>query len=278
MNKKDWIKNNLPTILTGVGCVGTLVTAGLAVRAGMKIADICNNKERFKVEASNGEDWVDVDLKNNEEAYTRYRITKLSVKKDIIKACIPVAVSSVVTIGCNISADILNRQQKSDLLAMCALIGSSYSGYRTEVMRRYGAEVDREITDTVAKNCEMMYMAPEIPDKLCHWKLNLCQDDLEIYEFDAYERDVLHAEMHFNRNYILCGQQSVYNLLLFFGLDSPTSRVYTVNDVYGWAINDSEIYYIDFEHRKIDENTFEIYPIFSPWKDYDRCDMWGNEY
>lgn len=275
MNKKDWIKNNLPTILTGVGCVGTLVTAGLAIRAGMKIADICSDEERFKVEASNGDEWAEIDVKSNGEYYVNYRISKKSVKKEVIKACMPVAIGSVVTIGCGISADILNRQQKSDLLAMCALIGSSYSGYRSEVIRRYGAEVDREITDCVAKSPEVCCMCPDIPDKKCHWIIDMCMDDLPKYELDAYERDIINAERHLNRNYIMCGEQSFGNFLEFLGFDVGK---FANEMVFGWAINDSEIYYIDFVHTKIDENTFRLTPIFAPWYQFDRLDMWGEEY
>lgn len=277
MNKKDWLINNAPTILTGLGCVGTVVTAGLAVKAGMKIADICSDDRRFKVEASNeGDDWIEIEVKSNEEYYTQYRITKKSDRKDVIKACIPVAVSSVVTLACNISADILNRRQKSDLLAICALVGSSYSGYRQDIIKRYGREIDKEIVDTVASNCSVCYMAPDIPDNMCHWVLDLYCDGLPRFEFDAFERDVLHAEMHFNRNYIYSGDANVVDLLNMLGICVKNEENSLLNS-YGWSINDDEIYYIDFEHMKIDENTVKIYPVFSPWKKFWDKNMWGEE-
>lgn len=245
---KDWIKNNAPTLLTIAGGVGTVVTSILGIRAGMKIRDYIEDTEKPK-------------------------------KKEIIKACTPVVVSSALTIGCNVSADILNRQQKSDLLAISAMIGASYSGYRQEVINRYGAEVDREITDTVARNAECMYMAPDIPDKLCHWVINMYDENIPVLYFDAYERDVLHAEMHFNRNYILGGGQSVSALLEFLGFArTPYDGMWENTDIYGWAINDSEIYYVDFEHRKIGEDTFELHPVFAPWRDFWHLDMFGNEY
>jgi len=247
MNKRDWLKTNAPTILTVIGCVGTVVTGGLAIRAGLKIADICAETEE----------------------------DEKPCKKKIIKACIPAAAACVVSIGCNAGADILNRGQKSDLLAMCAVIGSSYSGYRQEVIKRYGAEVDKEITDTVAGCAEYMYMAPEVPDKLCHWVIDMCMDDLPKYEIDAYERDILHAEMHLNRNYILCGEQSFRDLLIFLGVDVVP---FGNEEIFGWAINDSEIYYLDFVHTKIDENTFRLTPVFAPCYQFDHLDMWGNEY
>ena len=44
MNKKEWIKNNAHTILTVVGCVSTIITTGLAIKAGMNVADICEEE------------------------------------------------------------------------------------------------------------------------------------------------------------------------------------------------------------------------------------------
>lgn len=249
MNKKDWIKSNLPTILTILSSVGTVATAGLGIRAGMKIGDYIDDTIRIEHEKPD--------------------------KKEIVKLCIPVAISSVVSVGCGIGADIMNRQQKSDLLAMCALIGSSYSGYRSEVVRRYGPEVDKEIVDTVCGSPEICCMCPDIPDKKVHWIIDMCMDDLPKYELDAYERDIINAERHLNRNYMMTMAQSVADFLDFLGFKVDD---FANECVFGWAIGDSEIYYLDFYHTKIDENTFRLTPLFAPWYQFDRLDMWGNEY
>ena len=243
MSKKEWIKNNAHTILTVVGCVSTIITTGLAIKAGMNVADICEEDE--------------------------------PKKKDIVKACVPAAVGCGVTISAIIGADIMHRRQTNDLLAMCALIGSSYSGYRQEAVRRYGAEVDHEITDCVAKSPEVCCMCPDIPDKKCHWIIDMLMDDLPKYELDAYERDIINAEKHLNRNYILRSEQSFGDFLDFLGFNVDN---FGNENIFGWAINDSEIYYIDFIHTKIDENTFKLTPVWAPWYGYDRYDMWGNEY
>lgn len=249
MNKKEFIKNNIPTILSIIGGVGAVATAVLGVRAGIKIGDYIDDTITIEHEKPK--------------------------KKEIAKLCIPVAIACGTTVACGISADILNRGQKNDLLAMCMAIGSSYSGYRQEVVRRYGAEVDKEIVDTVAKCPEVCCMCPDIPDKKVHWIIDMCVDSLGQYELDAYERDVINAERHLNRNYILGGEQSYGDFLRFLGFEVAS---FDNENVYGWAINDSEIYYLDFYHSKIDENTFKITPIFAPWYRFDELDMWGNEY
>lgn len=232
-----FIKNNSGTLLSIAGCIGTVASTVLAIKTGMKI------KEN------------DMDVKEG------------------IKSCVPVVLTCAGSIACVVAGDALNRKQKSELLATCALAGSSYSAYRKEVIKRYGEEVDKEIIDTVAECENYHFMAPDIPDKVCHWVLDLCDVRIPKYEFDACERDVIHAEYHINRNYILSGSRSVSDILPFFGIKETGD----INlNKFGWIIDDSEIYFIDFVHRKLDDNTIEITPIWSPWYDYENVNMWGD--
>ena len=252
MNKekvKKFFKDNGPTMLMAAGCAGTVVTAVLGINAGTKIAKIMDKQEDEK-------------------------LTKED-KIAVVKACVPAVISCGASIGCNVGADILNRKAKNDLIAMCALVGSSYSGYRSEVIKRYGKEVDSDIIDTVNERCDLCYMAPEVPDKLSKWIIDMGDYNIPEYTIEAYERDVINAEKHLNRNYILGWSASVTNLLEF--LDVPKFDA-EITDKYGWALDDSEIYFIDFEHRKIDDNTFKLFPVFTPWKNFWECDCLGEKY
>lgn len=243
-NFKSFIKTNGPTLLTLASVISVITTTALSIKAGMDVSGLCEEKKPDK--------------------------------KDLLKTCVPAFAFCAVSIGCALGADMLNRKQKSDLLAMCALAGSSYSSYRTEVIKRYGEEVDEDIIDTVSNSCCYHFMAPDIPDKKCHWILNLYDEHIPIYELDALERDIIHAEMHFNRNYILSGGQPVSSLLNFLGIELSKDEK-ELADYYGWLINDDEIYYVDFEHTKIDDTTFEIHPVFAPWADYENRDMCWNK-
>lgn len=251
MNNKamNYLKENSGSILSFGAIIGAVTGSVLAYKAGYKTREL-----EFECE----------DTEALEKA-----------KKRLIW---PVLGTLMATGTLVIGADILNRKQKSDLMAVAMAGGSAFSAYRQEVIKRYGAEVDADICDTVSKYAECHYMAPDIPDKLWHCVLKLGVDELPDYEFDAYERDVIHAEMHFNRNYILGMGQNVAELLTFLDIKEPNKDVFGDEDMYGWAINDSEIYFIDFMHKKIDENTLEIWPVFAPWYDFDHLDMFGNEY
>lgn len=236
MNKyKSFIKNNSGTLLTIAGCIGTIATTVLGIRAGMKIKE-----------------------------------ENLDVKESIL-AAVPAVIGCAGSIACVVAGDALNRKQKSELLATCALAGSSYSSYRQEIRKRYGEEVDKEILETVASNPECMYMAPDIPDKVCTWIIDMCDDNIPPIEIQACERDIIHAEYYLNRNYILKSEQSVIDFFTFLGIENIDPRYGN----YGWMIDDCQIYFLDFRHTKIDENTFRLTPIFSPWYDYENLNMFG---
>ena len=91
MNKyKSFVKNNSGTLLTIAGCIGTIATTVLGIRAGMKIKE-----------------------------------ENLDVKESIL-AAVPAVIGCAGSIACVVAGDALNRKQKSELLATCALAGSSY--------------------------------------------------------------------------------------------------------------------------------------------------------
>lgn len=235
---KNFIKNNSGTLLTIAGGLGMIATTALSIKAGMDI------KEK-----------------------------KLDTKESI-KACIPAVIGCAGSIACVVAGDALNRKQKSELLATCAAIGSSYSCYRNEIIKRYGEDVDNEIVDTVSNSCYRHHMAPEVSDKVCHWIIDMCVDGLPIYEIDARERDIIHAEYHVNRNYILGSEQSINDLYKLLGIECSTKDLIK-QEMYGWKIDDSEVYFLDFEHEKIDDNTFRLTPLWAPWFDFQNLNMFG---
>lgn len=230
---KTFLKKNTGTILTVSSCICTGLTAYFGIQAGLKLA-------------------------NNDT----------DDKKEIVKTCLPVGLCCAGSIGLSVAADISNRKQITTLVNTCLLAGISYTNYREEVKKRYGEDVDAEIiATTIADNCAYHCTAPGTPDVLCHWILNTGDDRIPKIEFDAYEREVIHAEYHINRNYIIMGQQSITDVLSFFG-KKPNNSYREYADTNGWKIDDNEVYFIDFEHNErldTEEKTFEICPLFSPW-------------
>lgn len=232
MKKK--IKDKIPIALTVVGSISTIASTCLGIKAGMEIADLYSNDESPDM-------------------------------KKVIKTCIPSGITCLTAVGCDIANAVVTKKQANSLISLCSAVGSSYAAYRYEIQKRYGEEIDNDIIETISPYCDVCYMNPEIPDKKCHWIVDMCCDDIPVYELDAYERDIINVEKHFNRNYVLSGFQSAYSFFDFLNIPNIDNRIKD----YGWAMNDAEIYFVDFEHTKVADGVFRITPLWAPWYDYE---------
>ena len=78
--------------------------------------------------------------------------------------------------------------------------------------------------------------------------------------FETTLEQVISAEYHLNRNFILRGYTTLNELYDFLGLE-PTDY----GDTVGWAVED-ELYWIDFNQRKTTiNNNVEFCVIEMPW-------------
>ena len=81
-----------------------------------------------------------------------------------------------------------------------------------------------------------------------------------MYFEDTIEQ-VMNAEYHLNRNYILRGYFYLNEFYEFLGIEETD-----YGSVLGWAQNDDGMYWIDFNHRKlIMEDGLEVYIIEMPF-------------
>lgn len=234
MKKNDvtrFLKEHTGTILTVSSCICTAATAYFGIQAGLKLSEIDTDD-----------------------------------KKEIAKTCLPVGIACASAIGLSVAADISHCRKLTSLANTCLLSGIGYMNYREEVIKRYGEEVDADIiATTIADNCAFHCTTYDVADTKCHWIFDPCMDGIPCVSFDAYERDVIHAEYHFNRNYILRFGASINDLIeMYTGgrLDNEDA------DIYGWIPDDNEVYFVDIEHHMIEGctvPTFRITPVFIPW-------------
>lgn len=243
------IKKHLPAILTGLGVVGS---AAVGVSAGIA---------QHKVDGDTLEYYMD-----NNGANMR--------KKDLVKTYAkrywPTAIIFALTSGCIISGQKMSQKQYKQLLGAYAGLGAGFAGYRGAVIDKYGEEADEEL-------CEKASMAV-MTDPCCIDLVEMDTPDepLLYYEpvsktyFRAYERDVILAEYHLNRNFLLKGEVNVSELLYFLGLE-PT----TESDEYGWNMT-CGVAWIDMYHwqqkKPGKETYYELVYLFEPEKDYKDVD------
>ena len=243
-----FLKKNSATILTITATIGVIATAVLSTKAAIKASRVLTYKEEEKG-------------------------GKLTLKETIIETWaiyIPTVAIGASTIACVLGANILNKCQQASLASAYALIDSSYKEYKAKLKELYGEEVHNNIVDAIAaKKCEDVYISAGGLESAYNQEIEsdteprLFYDEYSGRYFESTIEKVLLAEYHLNRNYILRGFARLNDFYEFLGLEQ-TDYDKTV----GWDIC-SEIYWIDFNHRKTligdDNDSFECYVIEMPY-------------
>lgn len=211
-----FIKQNSPTILSFIavgGVVGTSVSVGKATNKATKKLE--------RVRKSKGEKLNDL---------------------EIIAVAAPIFIPSILiggsTIACILGANVLNQRRQAALVSAYALADTTFKEYREKLIELHGKEMDEEIRGEIARNhYDYHVLGIEHPDQKVTW--------YEPYSdrfFEMYERELIDAEYHLNRNFILGGSRSLNDLYEMLGLPAIPK-----GDKLGWCVCDGYMW-IDFEH------------------------------
>lgn len=252
-SKMFW-NRNASTILTSIGGVGVIATAVMAVKATPKAIAFLE-----KAKDEKGED-----------------LTKLEKVRAASPAYIPSLITGMSTIACIFGANALNKRQQAALMSAYALIDNSYKEYKSKLKELYGEETHQNIVNSIAiEKAEDVYIHSECLCANCDLSVEECSSEPRLFYdeyanryFEATIEQVISAEYHLNRNYILRGYSVLNELYEFLGLE-PTKY----GSVVGWAPLDDGMYWIDFNHRKVVmDDGLECYILempFAPTVDYD---------
>lgn len=231
-----FVKDNSPTILSifaVVGVIGTSVSVGKAtIKASNKLSDATKEK---------GED-----------------LTNLEMLAIITPVYIPSILIGGGTIACILGANILNQRAQATLASAYGLVDQSFKEYRKKLIELHGEEMDQEIRTEIARaHCDYHVIGLDYPDQKVSW-----YEPYSNRYFEMYEREIIDAEYHLNRNFILAGSQSLNNWYNILGLE-PIKK----GDDIGWRVCDGYLW-IDFEHalqHKPDGTEYYILqPLFAP--------------
>ena len=245
-SSKLFIKRNASTILTSIGGVGVITTTILAVKATPKALKALEEARDEKGEELN----------------------KLEVVKVAGPAYIPSVLTGVGTLACIFGANALNKRQQAALISAYALLDQSYKEYKDKLKELYGEEVHQKIVDAIAveKAKEVGVKAPSGVTNTTLTSEESCGEPVLFYYefgnryFESTIEQVIAAEYHLNRNFVLRGYTVLNEFYEFLGLE-PTDYGSTV----GWSVED-EFYWIDFDHRKVTmDDGLECYIIETPY-------------
>ena len=243
---KLFVKRHGATILTYAGGAGVILTAVTAAKATPKATQLLEEAKKEK-----GEELT---------KYERFTIG--------CHAYIPTIIMGSATLLCVFGANILNKRHQAALISAYAMIDNSYKEYKNKLKELYGEEAHEEIVNAIAveKAREVGITAESLCANTCLSNDESCGEPVLFYDewsgryFESTIEQVIIAEYHLNRNFVLRGYTVLNELYEFLGLDT-TDYGSTV----GWAVED-EIYWIDFNHRKvIMDDDLECYIIETPW-------------
>ena len=248
-----FIKRNSSTILTVMGGVGVVATTVLAVKATPKALE--------RIEEATQE---------KGEELTIFETVTVS-----FKPYVPTLLTGAATVACIFGANALNKQQQASLMSAYALVDTSFKEYKAKLKEIHGEEAHNDIINsimiekaedinvTAANFCTTCDLSVEENDG----EPKLFYDEHSGRYFETTIEQVMNAEYHLNRNYILRGYAYLNEFYEFLGLSETD-----YGSVLGWTPTDEGEYWIDFNHRKtILDDGLEVYIIdmlFEPRYDF----------
>lgn len=237
MNKlQRYLGKHSSILLSCVGAAGVIVTAILAIRATPKAVELLEEAKENKEETA--------------------ELTVIEKVKAVGPVYIPTVAAGVTTIGCILGSSVLNYKQQISLMSAYTVIDSSYKKYKEKLKELYGKETDVKIQDELSKDRFLEHPIGEIADGKLLW-YEPYRDEF----FEMTEKEVIDAEYHTNRNFILRGETNLNEFYEFLGLDYTDSGC----DI-AWSTQADDFSYetpwIDFEHHlvQMDDGT-EYYRI-----------------
>ena len=244
---KSFLSRNASTILTIIGGVGVVGTAVLAAKATPKAIALVD-----EVKEEKGEE-----------------LTTWETVKVAGPAYIPAVAVGASTLLCIFGANILDKRSQAALTSAYALIDNAYKEYKGKLKELYGEEAHNNVMDAImVEKAEEIRVSNYNLTSYCDLSIadgtsepRLFYDEYSGRCFETTVEQVMNAEYHINRNFVLRGYVTLNEFYEFLGLE-PTEYGSTV----GWAIED-EMYWIDFNHRKrlLDNDTLEIIAIETPY-------------
>ena len=249
------LKKHSPTLLCVAAAGGVALTAVLAAKGTPKAVMLL---EKAKTNKSD----------------------ELTVKEAVITvapAYIPAIVSGTLTIACIFGANILNKHQQAALTSAYALLDNSFKIYRNKVNELYGDEADLKVREAISRDRDPIKVDNPLDARSA--------DQMLFYEEYSGEyfwrtmEEVIEAEYHFNRNFILRGGACINELFDFFDIPHIDK-----GDRLGWSMDAGLAFYgyqwIDFEHELVKSEDPDVpsyvrirYP-FEPIMDYEDIDWY----
>jgi hypothetical protein len=259
-NFKSFIKRNSPLALSIIASAGVIATAIATAKATPKATELIKQDSREKHDGD------------------PYASTKKEAFAASWKCYIPAAAFGASTVACIVIANALNKRQQAALVSAYALAQQSYSQYKGKIKELFGEEAHQAAMDAIrvekSEEVNITSSTAWSNDSLSIYDSNEKETVRTFYldspipgqerYFEATLAQVIEAEYHLNRNFLLNGVVTFNDFYEFLGLEKTKEA-----DNFGWSSVDGDIYWIDFDHwvSKLDDGmeVIHIEYVFEPW-------------
>ena len=253
---KAFVKRNASSILTCLGGIGVVTTAVTVAKTTPKVMNLLEEAKKKK-----GEELTSVE---------KFKIATPSY--------IPSILIGIGTIACVVGANVLNKRHQAALVSAYALIDSSFKEYKQKLKELYCPEAHNEIANAIAVekvDPDWAISGSYMTSSCDLTQEEACGEPVLFYEeygnryFESTIEQVISAEYHLNRNYILRGYAYLNELYEFLGIETTD-----YGSVLAWAPTDEGEYWIEFNHNKVVmDDGLECYilempfePTYEPWE------------
>lgn len=203
------LRKHSPELLIAAGVVGTVVSTVLACKATTKLSTILD-ESKVNIETIHK-------CENDKEMEERY--SQEDAKKDlaivyiqtgvkIAKLYAPAVVLGTISIAGIVASNNILRKRNVALAAAYATVDKSFKEYRSRVVERFGADVDKELRYNIkAKKIEEMIKDPESgKEKKSKTTVNVAAPTVDDYA-RFFDKTCRHYEENMNYNLMLLRSQ-----------------------------------------------------------------------
>ena len=199
------LRKHSPELLIAAGVVGTVVSTVLACKATTKLSTI--------LDESKGNIETIHKCENDKEMEERYSkkdlaIVYIQTGVKIAKLYAPAVVLGTISIAGIVASNNILRKRNVALAAAYATVDKSFKEYRSRVVERFGADVDKELRYNIkAKKIEEMIKDPESgKEKKSKTTVNVAAPTVDDYA-RFFDKTCRHYEENMNYNLMLLRSQ-----------------------------------------------------------------------
>ena len=203
------LRKHSPELLIAAGVVGTVVSTVLACKATTKLSTILDESKGNIETIHKCENDKEMEERySQEDAKKDLAIVYIQTGVKIAKLYAPAVVLGTISIAGIVASNNILRKRNVALAAAYATVDKSFKEYRSRVVERFGADVDKELRYNIkAKKIEEMIKDPESgKEKKSKTTVSVAAPTVDDYA-RFFDKTCRHYEENMNYNLMLLRSQ-----------------------------------------------------------------------